>query len=149
MQYIWIFDMLPDFRINAKMFFSHCHSICYSQDNFWVNHDKIVLKWTNCSRKIKVFLGRLSLTIFTNLWKCFVAFRLNYGLWIGSVGYEMFRSSNQRCSVRKGIFRNFVSFTGKHLRWNLFLIKLLAWIPGALLLRDSKTDNFLWNLWNF
>ena len=32
-------------------------------------------------------------------------------------------SSHQRCSVRKGIFRNFAKFTGKHLCQSLFFNK--------------------------
>ena len=32
----------------------------------------------------------------------------------------LFRSSHQRCSVRKGVLRNFAKFTGKHLRQGLF-----------------------------
>ena len=31
-----------------------------------------------------------------------------------------FRSSHQRCSVRKGVLRNFAKFTGKHLCQSLF-----------------------------
>ena len=30
----------------------------------------------------------------------------------------------QRCSVKKGVFRNFTKFTGKHLCQSLFLVKL-------------------------
>ena len=36
-----------------------------------------------------------------------------------------FRSSNWRCSVKKGVLKNFATFTGKHLCWRIFLIKLL------------------------
>ena len=28
---------------------------------------------------------------------------------------QIFRSSHRRCSVRKGVLRNFTKFTGKHL----------------------------------
>ena len=35
-----------------------------------------------------------------------------------------FRSTHQRCSAEKGFLKNFENFTGKHLRWSLFLIKL-------------------------
>ena len=38
----------------------------------------------------------------------------------------LFRSSHQRCSVRKVILRNFAKFAGKHLCQSLFLTKLLA-----------------------
>ena len=39
------------------------------------------------------------------------------------------KSSHRRCSVKKGVLRN---FTGKHLCQSLFLIKLQAW-PGVFL----------------
>ena len=32
-----------------------------------------------------------------------------------------------RCSLKKGVLTTFVNFTGKHLCWSLFLIKLQAW----------------------
>ena len=35
-----------------------------------------------------------------------------------------FRSSHRRCSVRKGVFRNFAKFTGKHLCQSLFFNKV-------------------------
>ena len=35
----------------------------------------------------------------------------------------VFRSSHQRCSVRKGVHRNFTKFTGKHLCQSLFFKK--------------------------
>ena len=34
--------------------------------------------------------------------------------------------SEQRCSVKKGVLKDFVNFIGKHLCWSLFLIKLQA-----------------------
>ena len=39
---------------------------------------------------------------------------------------NIFRSSHQRCSLRKGFLRNFTKFAGKHLCQSLFLIKLQA-----------------------
>ena len=38
--------------------------------------------------------------------------------------YSKARSSHQRCSIKKGVLRNFVKFTGKQLWQSLFLIKL-------------------------
>ena len=35
------------------------------------------------------------------------------------------RSSHQRCSIKKGVFRNFTKFTGKHLCQSLFLMKII------------------------
>ena len=59
------------------------------------------------------------------------------------------RSNHQRCSVKIGVLKNLGNFTGKHLYWSLFLIKLQIFRPAALLRRDSNTGFFLWNLWNF
>ena len=42
------------------------------------------------------------------------------------------RSSHRRCSVKKGVLKNFANFIGKHLCWSLFLIKLLAFIKKRL-----------------
>ena len=44
--------------------------------------------------------------------------------------------------------KNFANFKGKHLCWSLFLIKLQAWTPAALLKRDPNTGAFLWNFQN-
>ena len=36
------------------------------------------------------------------------------------------RSSHQRCYIKKAVLNSFAIFTGKHLCWSLFLIKLQA-----------------------
>ena len=43
-------------------------------------------------------------------------------------------------------FKNFAIFTGKHLWWSLFLIKLQTFRPDSK--KDSNTDIFLWMLRN-
>ena len=43
------------------------------------------------------------------------------------------RSSHQRCSVMKGILRNFAKFTGKHLCQGLFFNQVVGLGPAALL----------------
>ena len=40
------------------------------------------------------------------------------------IGCALLRSSHWRCSVRKGVLRNFAKFTGKHLCQSLFLNKV-------------------------
>ena len=55
-------------------------------------------------------------------------------------------SSHRRCSVTKAVLKNFAIFTGKHLCWSLFFIKLQLWSPAILLKRDSNTGLFLWIL---
>ena len=44
---------------------------------------------------------------------------------------------------KKVVLKNFANFTGKRLRWSLFLIKLQAPRSATLLKRDSNTDVFL------
>ena len=43
------------------------------------------------------------------------------------------RSSQRRCSVRKGVLRNFTKFTGKHLCQSLFFNKVVGPRPATLL----------------
>ena len=54
----------------------------------------------------------------------------------------------QRCSIKKGVLKNFTKFTGKHLCQSLFFNKV-AGLPATLLKRDLGTGVFLWVLWNF
>ena len=43
-----------------------------------------------------------------------------------------FRSSHRRCSVKKGVLRNFEIFTGKHLCQSLFFNKVAGLRPATL-----------------
>ena len=43
---------------------------------------------------------------------------------------------------KKAVLKNSAIFTGKHLRWSLFLMKLQAFSPATLLKRDSSTGFF-------
>ena len=52
----------------------------------------------------------------------------------------LFRSSHQRCSVKKGTVKNFANFTGNHLCWSLFLIMLQVFRAATLLKRYSNTE---------
>ena len=58
-----------------------------------------------------------------------------------------FRSSHQRCSIQKGVLRNFTKFAGKHQCQSLFFNE----VAGLKLYwkRDSGTSVYLWILWNF
>ena len=49
---------------------------------------------------------------------------------------------------KTGFRKSFAIFTGKHLCWSSFLIKLWAFRPASLLKRDSSTCAFLWILQN-
>ena len=47
------------------------------------------------------------------------------------------------------VLKHFSIFTGKHMCWSLFLIKLKSWRPATLLKEDSNTLVFQWILQNF
>ena len=53
------------------------------------------------------------------------------------------RSSHLRCFIKINASKNFAIFTGKHLCWSLFLIKLQAFRPTTLLKKGSNTSVFL------
>ena len=46
---------------------------------------------------------------------------------------HIFRSSHQRCSMKKGVLRNFTKFTGKHLCQSLFFNKVAGLSPTTSL----------------
>ena len=56
----------------------------------------------------------------------------NEGKWV-SLRLSKARSSHRRCSVRKGILKNFAKFTGKHLCQSLFFNKVTGLRPATLL----------------
>ena len=45
--------------------------------------------------------------------------------------------------------KNFAIFTGKHLFWGLFLIKMQAFRPATFFKKRLQYRCFLWVLWNF
>ena len=55
---------------------------------------------------------------------------------------ETSRSSHLEVFCEKGVLNNFAIFTGKHLCWSLFLMKLQA-RPATLLKRDPNTGVFM------
>ena len=60
-----------------------------------------------------------------------------------------YRSSQRRCSRKKAVLKSFPVFTEKDLCGSLFLVKLQAFRPAAVLKRDSNTDVFLGIFRNF
>ena len=63
--------------------------------------------------------------------------------------FQKDRSSHQRCSIKKGVLKNFAKFTGKHLWQRLFFKKVAGWGLQLYQKRDSGTDVFLSILRNF
>ena len=56
----------------------------------------------------------------------------------------IYEGSHRRCSVKKGVLKNFAIFTGKHLCWSLYY---LSYRPEGLQLY-SNTGVFLWKMRN-
>ena len=50
-----------------------------------------------------------------------------------------YRSSHLQILFKISVLKNFANFTGKHLYWSLFLIKLQIWRLANLLWKDSNT----------
>ena len=63
--------------------------------------------------------------------------------------FPQIRSSGSQIFCKIGALKDWAIFTGKHLCWSLFFIKLQVFSPATLLKRDSNTVVFLWMLWNF
>ena len=57
------------------------------------------------------------------------------------------RSSHQRCSIKKGVLRNFTKFTGKHLCQSLFFNKVagLHLFHRTPLVAASASSKFNWS----
>ena len=50
-----------------------------------------------------------------------------------------YRSSRSRLLFKISVLKNFANFTGKHLCWSVFSIKLQIWRLANLLWRDTNT----------
>ena len=53
------------------------------------------------------------------------------------------RSNRPEVFCEKGVLKSPAVFTGKHMCWSLFLIKLKAFKPATLLKRDFNAGVFL------
>ena len=61
----------------------------------------------------------------------------------------LYRSSHQRCSLKKVFFKNFTKFTGKHLCWSLFFNKVSGLRPAILLKKKLQQRCFPVNFVKF
>ena len=68
--------------------------------------------------------------------------------WKSKVYHSKYRNNHRRCSVRKGVLRNFAKFTGKHLCQSLFFNKVadletLVQVFFCIFCRLSKNTFFI------
>ena len=67
--------------------------------------------------------------------------------------YNWYRTSHRRCSIKKGVLKNFTKFTGKHLCQSLFFNKVAGLRQAVAGLRTPPGDCFCnwskykWNIW--
>ena len=74
-------------------------------------------------------------------------FAAEYGIYCWQS--HRFRSSHQRCSVRKGVLRNFANFTRKHFCQGLFFNKVAGLRPATLLKKRIRHRCFPVNFAKF
>ena len=60
--------------------------------------------------------------------------------------HDIIRSSRSQMFLKIGVLKKFTIFTGEHLCWTLFLIKLPSFSPATLFKRDSQAGVFLCTL---
>ena len=130
--YLEVFLVLKIIKILQNLYLLRRLISITLQVQLYLNHS---LQW--------IFFSQLILWEFRNnflkehLWKAFVATCTSFNV------MTLHSSSHQRCSLKMAILKNSVLFTGKHLCWNLFLIKLQAFRPVTLLKRSSSSGFFL------
>ena len=66
--------------------------------------------------------------------------------WKFLIFQKLYRSSRRRYSVKVSGLKNSENFTGIHLRWSLFVVKLQFWNSCNVLKTGSDTGVFLWHL---
>ena len=54
----------------------------------------------------------------------------------------IYRSNHLRCSIRKGVLKNFAKFTGKHLRQSLFFKKSCGPLAYNFFEKETLTQFF-------
>ena len=118
-----------EWSTNLSQFFN-----VFDQQNFLITH---------------IFLWCLSIFFFIAVKVFVVSCFLLYLSWRYTASKtSLHRSSRRQILFQIGVLKNFAIFTGKHLCWSLFLIKLQDWNPATLIKGDSNTGVFLWKLRN-
>ena len=133
----------------------HYDQLCNSDFSLWWGHKRKVKKIqfqhlvevnipfgtlsVFCSWKKSWFLRELSLLRRkrAEMWAKSMQFNLNCKSLpkcsnLTCKAQRIFRSSYQRCSVKKAALKNVANLTEKHLCWSLILITLQVWRPATL-----------------
>ena len=81
---------------------------------------KVKKMFVSCSRRVNFFQTEPAATLTIFFLFDQLQFHLKCDFSNIIFRFIVFRSSHRRCSVRKGVLRNFTKFTGKHLYQSLF-----------------------------
>ena len=76
-----------------------------------------------------IYCGAFYLILFINLF----CTKFSFLFFLLTVLFNNLQNSHQRCSMKKGVLRNFTKFTGKHLCQRLLFNKVAGLRPATLL----------------
>ena len=113
----------------------------------WKNSDQKISKYGHFSRSASFF--RRFLFIWASFLYYIVMTSSAFNFYKKKLHCRCFSVNFEKFFCKTGVHKNLVMFTGKHLCWALFFIKLQAWRIATLLKRDSSTGVFQYILRNF
>ena len=143
---ITILDILENFQENiVYYFFSYSTSGCLLSNNFQWSFSFYIWYAINSIQCSQFCYGYVQ----NNAWAIYVTLFKVKNTILDVFSIAIVGSSRSQKFFKIGVLKNSANFTGKHLCWNLFLIKFQVRRPATLLKRDSNLGVFLWNLWNF
>ena len=99
-----------------------------TNDNEWFNKWQRVVQWMKANKSHFRFQNETIMQCKTTIYSA-------KSFWNYNAKQNIYRSSHQRCSIKKAALNNFEIFTGNHLK--------------AFIKRDSNTSVFLWILQSF
>ena len=126
-----------------------CHSLYHSLSPVvlivvtrchWLYHSMsfvVPLVVTRCTTRLSFYKRSAKLQVFTLLANQFFFFFFFFFFFLKMA--TKIRSSHHRCSIKKGVLKNFAIFTRKHLCSSFFLTKLQAFRPSEIHINTWKT----------
>ena len=117
---------------SLAFFFTLCHSLYHLLSLLSLVVPLVVTRchWlsfvvTRCTTRLS-FYKRSKLNVFLIR---FLPCLYTTKIWLNLITLKVFRSSRSQMFYKVGVFKNFAKFTGKHLCWSHFLIKLHMCFP--------------------
>ena len=130
-------------RLVSKKRLCRSYPYCYNKPYCKLLSIKSMWKWLWCVVNINDTLETQSDSLRLQIW-CTSVTKIRFIIRFLEVLSWIYRSNFQRCSVKKGVFKNFPNFTGRPLVVE-HLFNEVAGLSLATLKRDSNKIAFLWN----